>query len=128
MHLCFGTFGGWPRFAPATLAPTVAFANAAIHAAGRRLDWINIPTLDVTEDSFFAPLADLNYRETRVFLGAIHNNATLEARLKVAQKYLPNFGLSAYCGFGRLEPDAMPGIIKDHELAVTIGKKIGIFD
>ena len=128
LHLCFGTFGGWPRFAPTTLAPTVAFSNAAIHAAGRRLDWINIPTLDVTEDSFFAPLADLNYLETRVFLGAIHNNATLEARLKVAQKYLPNFGLSAYCGFGRLEPDAMAGIIKDHELAVTIGKKIGIFD
>ena len=37
---------------PTTLAPTVAFANAAIHAAGRRMDWVNIPTLDVIEDSF----------------------------------------------------------------------------
>ena len=79
-------------------------ANAAIHAAGRRMDWVNIPTLDVIEDRFFAPLADLNFSETRVFLGAIHNNTTLKARLKVAQKYLPKFGLSAYCGFGRLEP------------------------
>ena len=52
LHLCFGTFGGWPRFAPTTLAPTVSFANAAIHAAGRRMDWVNIPTLDVIEDSF----------------------------------------------------------------------------
>ncbi|MEC8644458.1 MAG: hypothetical protein VXX78_03755 [Pseudomonadota bacterium] len=128
LHLCFGTFGGWPRFAPTTLAPTVSFANAAIHAAGRRMDWVNIPTLDVIEDSFFAPLADLNFSETRVFLGAIHNNTTLKARLKVAQKYLPKFGLSAYCGFGRLEPDAMAGIIEDHKLAVTIGREIGIFD
>jgi hypothetical protein len=92
------------------------------------MDWVNIPTLDVIEDSFFAPLADLNFSETRVFLGAIHNNTTLKARLKVAQKYLPKFGLSAYCGFGRLEPDAMAEIIEDHKLAVTIGREIGIFD
>ena len=57
------------------------------------MDWVNMPTLDIIEDSFFVPLADLNVSETLVFLGAIHNNTTFKARLKVAQKYLPKFGL-----------------------------------
>ena len=65
-HLCFGTFGGWPRFTPTTRAPTVAFANAAINAAGRCPDRVKNPTLDVIEDSFFARLADLNCSETQV--------------------------------------------------------------
>ena len=39
-HFCFGTLGGWPRFAPADLSATVALANAMVEALGppRRLD------------------------------------------------------------------------------------------
>ncbi len=29
-HFCFGTFGGWPAFAPETLGPTVDLANEAV--------------------------------------------------------------------------------------------------
>ncbi len=55
-HFCFGTLGGWPRFAPADLSATVALANAVIEASGRRVDWIHIPVLDDVDDAFFAPL------------------------------------------------------------------------
>ena len=49
-HLCFGTLGGWPRFAPADLSATVDLANGIIEASGRRVDWIHIPVLpDVSE-------------------------------------------------------------------------------
>ena len=44
-HFCFGTLGGWPRFAPADLSATVELANAFIEASGRRVDWIHIPVL-----------------------------------------------------------------------------------
>ena len=44
-HFCFGTLGGWPRFAPADLSATVDLANAIIEASGRRVDWIHIPVL-----------------------------------------------------------------------------------
>jgi hypothetical protein len=36
----------------------------------------------------------------RVYLGAIHNMERFQARIAVARKYLPEFGLGAYCGFG----------------------------
>ena len=61
-HFCFGTFGGWPAFAPETLGPTVDLANASIEAARRRVDWVHIPVLDTTEHKFYAPLIELEPR------------------------------------------------------------------
>jgi hypothetical protein len=119
-HFCFGTFGGWPAFAPTSLDRAVALANAAILATRRRVDWVHVPTLDTTADEFYAPLADLDARGARVYLGAIHNLSTLDARLKVARKYLPDFGLAAYCGFGRTPAEEMPAVLADHLRALDI--------
>lgn len=118
-HFCFGTFGGWPAFAPQTLSATVDLANAAVAAAARRVDWIHIPTLDRADEAFYAPLARLDAQGARVYLGAIHNMATLKARLDVARKFLPAFGLAAYCGFGRTPPSEMPRILQDHLSALN---------
>ncbi len=104
-HFCFGTFGGWPAFAPETLGPTVALANAAVAAAGRRVDWLHIPTLDRSDDAFYAPLDGLAPAGARVYLGAIHHMDTLDSRLAAARRHLPSFGLGAYCGFGRTPPE-----------------------
>jgi hypothetical protein len=123
IHLCFGTFGGWPRFAPETLGAAVELANAAIAQAGRRVDWIHIPTLNTSNESFYAPLASLRPNGARVYLGLIHNMSTFQQRLDVARKYLPEFGLAAFCGFGREPASALPAILKDHWSAVDIGRK-----
>jgi hypothetical protein len=113
-HLCFGTFGGWPRFAPDDLDRTVALANAMIAASGRRVDWIHLPTLDRVDDAFYAPLARLAPRGARIFLGAIHNMGRFDQRLAIARRYLPEFGLAAPCGFGRTPPEDIPGLIDNH--------------
>lgn len=119
-HFCFGTFGGWPAFAPATLDATVDLANASVAAADRRVDWVHIPTLDSVDDAFYAPLARLNAEGARVYLGAIHNMATLEDRLDAARKYLPDFGLAAYCGFGRTPPGDLTRLLEDHLAAADV--------
>jgi hypothetical protein len=119
-HFCFGTFGGWPAFAPGTLSPTVDLANAAIASAGRHVDWAHIPTLDTTDEKFYAPLARLDAKGARIYLGAIHSMASLRPRLAVARKFLPEFGLAAYCGFGRTPPGELPQILKDHLAALDI--------
>jgi hypothetical protein len=119
-HFCFGTFGGWPAFAPETLSPTVDLANASVAAAGRRVDWIHIPTLDTTNESFYAPLARLDAQGAEVYLGAIHSMATLRERLAVARKFLPVFGLAAYCGFGRTPPSELARILEDHRAALDV--------
>lgn len=122
-HLCFGTFGGWPRFAPNDLGRAVEFANAIIAASGRRVDWMHIPTLDRTDDAFYAPLAKLDPRGARVYLGLIHNMPSFEARLRVARKFLADFGIAAYCGMGRLTPQELEAALKDHLEALRISKQ-----
>ncbi len=117
-HLCFGTLGGWPRFEPEDLSGAVAMANGFVEASGRRVDWLHIPVLDRTDDAFYAPLADLKPGGARVYLGMIHNMASFRARMAVARKYLPDFGVAAYCGMGRVPPDKLPGVLHDHLKAV----------
>ena len=123
-HLCFGTFGGWPRFAPETLGQTVALANAIKAACPRRVNWVHIPALDTLEDAFFEPLSDLNLGDTRVYLGLIHSMENFEARYRVAKKHLPEFGLGAYCGLGRLEAGAVAASFDDHLEAIEIARRL----
>ena len=119
-HLCFGTQGGWPRFAPGDLGATVDLANAMIEASGRRVDWIHIPVLNRSDDAFFAPLARLKPKGARVYLGVIHNLDGFTARVAAARKVLPAFGVAAYCGLGRSPPSEVPNILKEHLQAVAL--------
>src|SRR5262245_38564946 len=96
-HFCFGTFGGWPAFVPDNLGRAVDLINGAVASTGRRVDWVHIPTLDRTDEAFYAPLANLDVGAARIYLGAIHNMSTLKERLDVARKFVPDFGLAAYC-------------------------------
>ena len=118
-HFCFGTLGGWPRFAPADLSATVALANAVVESSGRRVDWIHIPVLDNVSEAFFAPLKDLRPRGARVYLGVIHHMDGFKDRIAAARKYLPDFGLAAYCGFGRISPSDMPVVLQEHQQAIN---------
>jgi len=118
-HLCFGTLGGWPRFAPDDLGGAVEMANGFIEASGRPVDWIHIPVLDRGDDAFFAPLANLDPQGARIYLGAIHNMERYADRIALARKYLPDFGVAAYCGMGRVTPDDLPAVLDHHLQAVA---------
>jgi hypothetical protein len=45
---------------------------------------------------------------------------TFAKRVAVARKFLPDFGLGAYCGFGRLPSSELSGVLADHIKAVDI--------
>jgi hypothetical protein len=122
-HFCFGTLGGWPRFAPDDLGQAVKLANAVVAASGRRVDWVHIPVLDRSDDAFFAPLRELEPQAAQVYLGVIHNMERFEQRIAAAGKYLSDFGLGAYCGFGRLPPSELAAIRSDHLRAVDIATR-----
>jgi hypothetical protein len=117
-HFCFGTLGGWPRFAPADLSATVELANATVEASGRKVDWIHLPVLPDMGDAFFAPLKDLKPKGARVYLGVVHNMAGFKERIALARKYLPDFGLAGYCGFGRVPPEQMHEVLNEHLQAI----------
>jgi hypothetical protein len=113
-HFCFGTLGGWPRFSPPDLSGAVEIANAFVTASGRRVDWVHLPVLDRSDDEFLAPLAGLEPQGARVYLGVIHNMQRYRERVAAARKFLPNFGVAAYCGLGRHKPDELMTVLAEH--------------
>jgi hypothetical protein len=121
-HFCFGTFGGWPAFAPPDLGRAVELINASVAAAGRRVDWVHIPALDRTDDAFYAPLKGLSIGGARVYMGMIHSMPSFRTRLAVVRKFVLDFGLGAYCGFGRTPPEQLPQVLDDHLKAVELLK------
>jgi hypothetical protein len=48
--------------------------------------------------------------------------ARFKERIAIARKYLPEFGLGAYCGFGRLPVDDLPNVLAGHLKAVEIAE------
>jgi hypothetical protein len=106
-HLCYGTFPEWPMYEARDYAVLVRMANFAVAESGRVVDWLHLagPRYLRSEDrSFFRPLVDLEPREARVFLGIVLplDGATgLRRRHATASRYLDDFGVAMYCGFGR---------------------------
>jgi hypothetical protein len=137
-HSCYGTLNGWPSRQPSDLTGSVILLNEAAAASGRRVDFVHLPTLGSAEDAFFAPLHNLDVAGARVYLGAIHHMHGadgLRRQLQSARKYLPQFGIAAPCGFGRVPerpgrflteqgsevpPDYLGIILKDHLAAAEL--------
>jgi hypothetical protein len=106
-HLCYGTFPEWPMYEAQDMSVLVRMANFAVAESGRPVDWLHLagPRYLRSEDErFFAPLADLQAPDTRVFLGIvlpIDGIPGLRRRAATASKFLGDFGVAMYCGFGR---------------------------
>jgi hypothetical protein len=106
-HLCYGTFPEWPMFEARDMELIVHMANHAVHNSGRRVDWLHLagPRYLRSEDKrFFRPLTDLDVDDSRVFLGIVlpvDGIEGLRRRHATASRYLSDFGIANYCGFGR---------------------------
>jgi hypothetical protein len=106
-HLCYGTFPEWPMYEARDMGVMVRMANHAVAEAGRPVDWLHMagPRYLRSEDErFFAPLRDLDVAGTRVFLGIVlplDGIPGVRRRHATASKFLDDFGVAMYCGFGR---------------------------
>ena len=81
------------------------------------------PTIARTLIAELPELGQLAPQDARVYLGAIHNMARFKERLATARKYLPEFGLGAYCGFGRLPPSELSQVLAHHLAAVELAAR-----
>jgi hypothetical protein len=106
-HLCYGTFPEWPMYEARDMDLLVRMANFAVANSGRTVDWLHLagPRYLRSEDrSFFRPLVDLEPLDARVFLGIVlplDGAAGLRRRADTASRYISDFGVAMYCGFGR---------------------------
>lgn len=114
-HFCFGTWGGWPKSIAPDIGICVRLANEAVRRAGRRVDYVHMPVMPDATDAFFAPLTDLDIGDTRSFMGIVLHDGldAFERRARAAHRYLPQFGIASYCGWGREDPSDLPGIFEN---------------
>ena len=119
-HLCYGTFPEWPMYEARDYQALVRMANHAVANSGRVVDWLHLagPRYLRSEDrSFFRPLVDLEPRDARVFLGIvlpIDGDAGLHRRYATASRYLKDFGVAMYCGFGRQPGEDPDETLREH--------------
>ena len=116
-HLCYGTLPTWPMAPLNSIRPQVELANALISKSGRQVDFIHMVLPREPSDDFFAGSEDLDLRGARLYLGLIQDDDSLEnnlARIRIAEKYLPDFGTGYVCGFGRRELDATDRLLQRH--------------
>jgi hypothetical protein len=106
-HLCYGTFPEWPMYEARDMSLLVRMANHAVANSGRTVDWLHLAGpryLRSEDDGFFAPLADLEPGDARIYLGIIlpiDGVPGLIRRKTTASRHLADFGVAMYCGFGR---------------------------
>lgn len=117
IHLCFGTWGGWPMADLPDLDLCVRMSNEAKRRFGRRLDFVHMPVVTEPDEAFFAPLDRLDIGDTKVFLGMVHHTDGIEnfrRRRDLARKHLSSFGIGSVCGYGRLDPEKLPDVLRVH--------------
>jgi hypothetical protein len=106
-HFCYGTFPEWPMYEARDMGLIVRMANHAVASSGRPVDWVHLAGpryLRSEDDNFFRPLADLDVPDTRVYLGIVlplDGIPGVRRRYETASRYLAEFGVAMYCGFGR---------------------------
>jgi hypothetical protein len=119
-HLCYGTFPEWPMYEARDMGLLVRMANYAVAGSGRRVDWLHLAGpryLRSEDESFFRPLADLDVGDTRVYLGIVlpvDGSSGLRRRMETASRYLADFGVAMYCGFGRQPGEDPEATLREH--------------
>ena len=123
-HLCYGTFPSWPMHEARDMELLVRMANYAMDHSGRQVDWLHLAgprDLRSADGRFFEPLRGLRASDTRVFLGIVLPVDGLEGlrvRHETASRYLDDFGVAMYCGFGRQPGQDGMETMREHRDAV----------
>jgi hypothetical protein len=121
-HLCYGSPADEHLVMPRDMGVMVDMANGVRRALTRRMDFLHMPVpKDRTDAAYFAPLTRLDGGgETALYLGLIHHgdhDGDL-ARIHAARAFVPTFGVASECGWGRTDPQRVPGLLESHRLAL----------
>ena len=118
VHLCYGNFVNQHLVEPVDLGCAVDMANISVRSAGRRVDFVHMPVpVDRDDDAYFAPLANLDIGETKLYLGLLHTADGMEGnerRIKAARRFAQGFGVATECGIARKPPEEIPALIDAH--------------
>ena len=118
IHLCYGDPGHKHIVEPEDMATLVRFANALVASCPHTLDFVHVPVpRDRDDDSYFAPLCDLDIGDCRLIMGLVHLTDGVEGtrrRMATADRHLPDYDIATECGFGRRPADTIPDLLDVH--------------
>ena len=105
-HLCYGSQDHKHAVEPRDLSACVDLINAIAAELDRKIAYVHMPVpRDRSDDAYFEPLKRLDTKGVDdVYLGLVHYTDGVDGacnRIKIAEKYLPSFGIATECGFGR---------------------------
>jgi hypothetical protein len=120
-HLCYGSPADEHLVMPRDTAIMVEMANGVRRALRRRVDFLHLPVpRDRADAAYVAPLVGLSgYDDSELYLGLVHHadRAGDLARIAAARAVVPTFGVASECGWGRTDPQRLPGLLESHRLA-----------
>ena len=121
-HLCYGSPADEHLVMPRDMAVMVEMANGVRQALARRIDFLHMPVpRDRADAAYVRPLGELDgFGENALYLGLIHHDDREgdRARIKVARDVVDVFGVASECGWGRTDPQRVPGLLDSHRAAV----------
>jgi methionine synthase II (cobalamin-independent) len=121
-HLCYGSPADEHLVMPRNMGIMIEMANGVRQAVARRIDFLHMPVPKArTDAAYFAPLKALaGYADAALYLGLIHHDDREgdAARMRAARVFVPRFGVSSECGWGRTDPQRVPGLLASHRHAL----------
>ena len=117
-HLCYGSPRDEHLVQPKDTFNMVQMIQGITAAVNRTIEFFHIPVpRERNDDAYFAPLADLALSDgTDLYIGCVHHDDESgdSRRLAAAQKYVQVDGIGSECGWGRADPDRVPGLLTSH--------------
>jgi hypothetical protein len=121
-HLCYGSPRDEHLVMPRDMGILVEIANGIAGGLSRRLDFVHMPVpQDRTDRKYFQPLEGLRLSAaSQLIMGLIHHDDETgdRARIEAASDVVGSFGVASECGWGRTDPDRVPGLLESHRRAV----------
>lgn len=124
-HFCYGSPVDAPLVRQNDMGVVVDFCNQINKQLTRPLNFVHLPVSQPdADDDFFRPLQNLTLGVvTQVYLGILHPKVSGgdAARIHKAQQFLPSFGVSTECGWGRKAEESVDDLLQVHLAAVDRG-------
>jgi hypothetical protein len=123
-HLCYGSPRDEHLVQPQDMAILVEIAQAIVNRVCRRVEWLHMPVpKERRDDAYFAPLDGLDLPgDTALYLGLVHHGDASgnQARYEAAAAHIDIDGVASECGWGRADPQLVPGLLAAHRELLDI--------
>lgn len=123
-HLCYGDSNHKHFVEPEDAGHLAAIANGIVSQLNRPLNWVHLPVpRERFDDGFYEPLTSLALpSDTDLYLGLVHmsdGEKGTRHRMKVAHRFVDQFGIATECGFGRRPAATVDELLTLHSTILT---------